>query len=62
MDRNNIGNAKVAGMDKILGLHGEQFNWVSSSLFFTYIFCDIPANLMLKRTRPTLWFPFLTIS
>ncbi|KAJ2843411.1 hypothetical protein IWW36_005573, partial [Coemansia brasiliensis] len=28
IDRNNIGNAKVAGMDTHLGLHGNQFNWI----------------------------------
>ncbi|KAJ1920403.1 hypothetical protein H4219_001379 [Mycoemilia scoparia] len=62
MDRNNIGNAKVAGLDKDLGLHGEQFNWVVSSMFFTYIFCEIPANIMLKKVHPRVWFPIIIIA
>ncbi|KAJ2011234.1 hypothetical protein IWW57_006687, partial [Coemansia sp. S610] len=47
VDRNNIGNARVAGMDVELGLHGNQFNWVASAFFFTYIFFEIPSNIML---------------
>ncbi|KAJ1663738.1 hypothetical protein IW140_004660 [Coemansia sp. RSA 1813] len=61
IDRNNIGNAKVAGMDTHLGLHGSQFNWVVSAFFFTYIFCEVPSNMMLKKVGPRLWIPFIAV-
>ncbi|KAJ2547025.1 hypothetical protein EV175_005382 [Coemansia sp. RSA 1933] len=61
IDRNNIGNAEVAGMSTHLGLHGNQFNWVSSAFFFTYIFCEVPSNIMLKRVGPRLWIPFIAV-
>ncbi|KAI9472543.1 hypothetical protein LPJ78_005204 [Coemansia sp. RSA 989] len=61
IDRNNIGNAKVAGMDTHLGLHGNQFNWIVSAFFFTYIFCEVPSNIMLKKFGARIWLPFLAI-
>ncbi|KAJ2811786.1 hypothetical protein GGI24_006776, partial [Coemansia furcata] len=61
IDRNNIGNAKVAGMDVQLGLHGEQFNWIVSAFFFTYIFFEIPSNIALKRVGARVWLPFIAI-
>ncbi|KAJ2759571.1 hypothetical protein IWQ57_006522, partial [Coemansia nantahalensis] len=61
LDRNNIGNAKVAGMDKHLGLRGDQFNWVVSAFFFTYIFCEVPANYFLKRLGARVWLPLIAV-
>ncbi|KAJ2514766.1 hypothetical protein H4217_005568 [Coemansia sp. RSA 1939] len=62
IDRNNVGNAKVAGMATHLGLHGNEFNWIVSAFFFTYIFCEVPSNLVLKRVGPRIWIPFLAVS
>ncbi|KAJ2463328.1 hypothetical protein GGI02_005264, partial [Coemansia sp. RSA 2322] len=61
IDRNNIGNARVAGMNTALGLHGEQFNWIASSFFFTYIFFEIPSNIMLKCVGARIWLPFIAL-
>ncbi|KAJ1722056.1 hypothetical protein LPJ53_003495 [Coemansia erecta] len=61
IDRNNIGNAKVAGMDKYLGLQGEQFNWIVSAFFFTYIFCEVPSNLCLRRFGARFWLPSIAL-
>ncbi|KAJ1940407.1 hypothetical protein FBU59_003817, partial [Linderina macrospora] len=61
-DRNNIGNAKAAGMEAIIGLHGEQFSWIISAFFFTYIFCEIPSNIMLKRFGAKIWLPFIAVA
>ncbi|KAJ2470267.1 hypothetical protein IWW56_006566, partial [Coemansia sp. RSA 2131] len=61
IDRNNIGNAKAAGMDKHLGLHGQQFNWIISAFFFTYIFCEVPSNILLKRFGARMWLPLLAV-
>lgn len=37
IDRANVGNAKIEGMDKDLGLVGNQYNMVSSVFFVPYI-------------------------
>ncbi|KAJ1722298.1 hypothetical protein LPJ61_005945, partial [Coemansia biformis] len=61
IDRNNIGNAKVAGMNTLLGLKGDQFNWIVSAFFFTYIFCEVPSNYFLKRLGARVWLPLIAI-
>ncbi|KAI8319985.1 MFS general substrate transporter [Martensiomyces pterosporus] len=61
-DRNNVGNAKAAGMEAYLGLHGEQFNWIISAFFFTYIFCEVPSNMLLKKFGARIWLPFITVA
>ncbi|KAJ1905404.1 hypothetical protein LPJ81_001950 [Coemansia sp. IMI 209127] len=61
IDRNNVGNAKVAGMDTYLGLQGNQFNWIVSAFFFTYIFFEVPSNMILKKVGPRLWIPFIAV-
>ncbi|RPB08987.1 MFS general substrate transporter [Morchella conica CCBAS932] len=37
LDRSNIGNAKVAGMNKDLGLTGAQYEWLLTAFYMTYI-------------------------
>ncbi|KAJ2720515.1 hypothetical protein GGI07_004560 [Coemansia sp. Benny D115] len=61
IDRNNIGNAKTAGMDKHLGLVGQEFNWVISAFFFTYIFFEVPSNMCLRRFGARFWLPFIAV-
>jgi hypothetical protein len=37
IDRGNVGNAKIEGMDKDLGLVGNQYNIISTIFFVPYI-------------------------
>ncbi|KAJ2777637.1 hypothetical protein H4R18_005048 [Coemansia javaensis] len=62
IDRNNIGNAKVAGLAEHVGLQGSQFNWVVSAFFFTYIFCEVPSNYFLKRLGARVWLPLIAVA
>lgn len=49
LDRTNLGNARIAGMDKDLALGTYGFN-VGACLFYAiYFFADIPASLCVKR-------------
>ncbi|CAH7669021.1 major facilitator superfamily domain-containing protein, partial [Phakopsora pachyrhizi] len=59
VDRTNIGNAKVAGMDKSLGLVGNQFNVSLAVFYVTYIVFEIPSNFMLKKIGGKIWLPLL---
>ncbi|TVY21347.1 putative transporter [Lachnellula arida] len=52
LDRNALANARVQGIEKSLGLHGDQFNTCISVLFAGYIALQIPSNAILVRTRP----------
>ncbi|KAK3639858.1 hypothetical protein LTR56_012238 [Elasticomyces elasticus] len=46
IDRANIGNAKIAGFDKDLGLQGYDYNVVLSVFYVSYILFEIPSNII----------------
>lgn len=56
-----IGNAKLAGFDKDLGLVGYDYNAVLSIFFIAYIIFEIPSNLMCKWIGPGWWLPAITV-
>ncbi|KAK5700095.1 hypothetical protein LTR97_006230 [Elasticomyces elasticus] len=62
LDRGNIGNAKVAGMTKTLGMNGEQYNMALTVFFFPYAVFEVPSNVVLKLMRPSLWIMILMVS
>ncbi|KAF8421249.1 major facilitator superfamily domain-containing protein [Tirmania nivea] len=37
LDRSNIGNARIAGMEEDLNLTGDQYEWLLTSFYITYI-------------------------
>lgn len=62
LDRVNIGNARLYGMEEDLGLHGNQYQTAVSILFVTYLVAEIPSNLLLKKLRPSRWISAITTS
>lgn len=62
LDRVNIGNARLYGLEAELGLVGNQFQTAVSILFVTYILSELPSNLVLKKFRPSRWLSFLVAS
>ncbi|KAK4942565.1 hypothetical protein LTR10_017694 [Elasticomyces elasticus] len=62
LDRVNIGNARLYGLEKDLGLHGNQYQILVSVLFVTYISCELPSNLLVKRFGPSRWISFIALS
>ncbi|OJJ00072.1 hypothetical protein ASPVEDRAFT_51333 [Aspergillus versicolor CBS 583.65] len=62
IDRGNIGNAKIEGMDKDLELVGNQYNIASTIFFVPYIIFEVPSNIVLKKVRPSIWLSFLIIA
>ncbi|KAK8033614.1 hypothetical protein PG991_003012 [Apiospora marii] len=49
MDRINIGNARLYGLEKELGMHGQDFPLAVSCLFITYVLGITPASLLVKK-------------
>ncbi|KAF4450077.1 retrograde regulation 2 [Fusarium albosuccineum] len=62
MDRSNIGNAKVAGMNVDLGLTGAQYNMALTVFFFPYAMFEVPSNVVLKLMRPSWWMTILVVT
>ncbi|KIW57703.1 hypothetical protein, variant 2 [Exophiala xenobiotica] len=62
LDRVNIGNARLYGLEEDLGLHGNQYQILVSVLFVTYITCELPSNLVVKKVGPSRWIAFIALS
>ncbi|KAL2357407.1 major facilitator superfamily domain-containing protein [Cryomyces antarcticus] len=57
IDRANIGNAKLAGFEKDLGLKGYDYNKVLSVFYISYIIFEIPSNMACKWIGPGWFIP-----
>ena len=62
LDRTNIGNARLFGLENDLGLHGNQYQLAVAIMFVPYVLVEIPSNLVLKRFTPSKWLAIVTIS
>jgi sugar phosphate permease len=56
LDRANIGNARLAGLEKDLHMRGHDYNIALSVFFITYALIEPVSNVILKRTSPPLFF------
>ncbi|KAL2204818.1 MFS general substrate transporter [Sarocladium strictum] len=61
VDRMNIGNARIAGMGDDLKLDDSMYAWVLSIFFFGYLICEVPSNMILSRSRPSIFLPGIMI-
>ncbi|KAF7760022.1 hypothetical protein Agabi119p4_11717 [Agaricus bisporus var. burnettii] len=59
LDRTNIGNARVAGLQHDLGLTEKQYQVSLTTLFIPYLLSEVPSTLLLKVIGPRRLFPFL---
>lgn len=57
VDRTNIGNAKIAGMAHDLGLDDNRYSLALSLFFITYLLMEVPSNMILSRSKPSLYLP-----
>ncbi|KAJ8080518.1 hypothetical protein AAF712_003076 [Marasmius tenuissimus] len=59
LDRANIGNARVAGLQKALHMTDHQYQICVTVLYVPYICAELPANLLLRKLTPSLVMPTL---
>ncbi|KAF9451708.1 MFS general substrate transporter [Macrolepiota fuliginosa MF-IS2] len=59
IDRSNIGNAKIAGLERDARLHGDQFNSVLAELPGSYLIVEVPSNIVMKKFKPNRWLAIL---
>jgi len=61
IDRVNIGNARLLGLQKDLDLaKGYRFNIALMCLLISYCVVELPANIVCKKIGAHIWIPFLT--
>ncbi|ETN46978.1 uncharacterized protein HMPREF1541_01168 [Cyphellophora europaea CBS 101466] len=61
LDRANIGNARIQGMQEDLALYGYRFNWAGSIFYIVYLLVEVPSNIILKRVGPRFYLPLLVV-
>ncbi|KAK3680878.1 major facilitator superfamily domain-containing protein [Podospora appendiculata] len=64
LDRINIGNARIQGMNKPdlphgMDLSGFRFNWALSIFYIIYLLVEVPSNILLKHIGPRFFLPLL---
>jgi MFS family permease len=62
LDRGNIGNANIEGLQEDLKMKPTEYNWCLTVFFFTYAAFEVPSNLLLKRLRPSRWLPLIMVA
>ncbi|KAH7407407.1 major facilitator superfamily domain-containing protein [Cadophora sp. MPI-SDFR-AT-0126] len=62
LDRTNIGNARLFGLEADLGMSGIDYNIALAIFFPTYVIAEVPSNMMIKRLSPSLWLTFIMVA
>ncbi|KAJ3499671.1 hypothetical protein NLG97_g148 [Lecanicillium saksenae] len=60
LDRSNIGNARVAGMEEDLSLSSDQYQWLLTIFYIFYIIGE-PLTLVYKVVSPRTWVSFVVL-
>lgn len=55
LDRINIGNARLQGLEGDLNMKGHDYNIALFIFFIPYILFEVPCNLILKKVSPSWW-------
>ncbi|KLJ12614.1 hypothetical protein EMPG_09505 [Blastomyces silverae] len=61
IDRANIGNAKLAGLERDLNLKNYDYNTVLSIFYVSYIVFEIPSNMACKWIGPGWYIPAISL-
>ncbi|KAL6310044.1 MFS general substrate transporter [Sparassis latifolia] len=61
LDRGSIGNAKLYNMTRDLHISDTQYLIALTSFFFPYALFEPPSNVLLRRSRPSLWLSSLIL-
>ncbi len=62
LDRTNVGNAKLVGLEESLKMGGLDYNIAIAIFFPFYVAAEIPSNMILKIFRPSIWFTVIMIT
>lgn len=63
LDRANVANARLEGLEKDLGLSADGSDYLNGlTLFFVgYISLEVAWNLILKKLGPRIWLPLIGV-
>ncbi|KAI4203123.1 MAG: hypothetical protein LQ346_001857 [Caloplaca aetnensis] len=55
LDRINIGNARIQGLEEDLSMDGQQYNIALQVFFIPYILFEVPSNIFIRKMAPSAW-------
>lgn len=61
LDRINIGNARIQGLEKDLHMKGHDYNIALLIFFIPYIFFEVPSNIIIRKIAPSTWLSFIMV-
>ncbi|CEL11433.1 hypothetical protein ASPCAL14535 [Aspergillus calidoustus] len=61
LDRTNVGNAKILGLEDDLSITNDQYDIGLAVFYLFYILSEVPSNLIIKKASPKIWLPALTL-
>lgn len=61
IDRINIGNARLQGLEKDLKMKGQDYNVALFVFFVPYILFEVPSNLLIRKIAPSTWLSSIMI-
>lgn len=62
VDRINIGNARIQGLEKDLHMTGQDYNIALFIFFIPYILLEVPSNIIIRKIAPSTWLSFTMFS
>ncbi|KAF2752829.1 major facilitator superfamily transporter [Pseudovirgaria hyperparasitica] len=64
LDRTNIGNARLQHLETDLNMDPKSLKYNNAlAIFFPfYVAAEIPSNIMMKKSRPSIWIPTIMIA
>ena len=61
IDRINIGNARIQGLEKDLQMKGNDYNIALLVFFVPYILLEVPSNIVIRKVAPSTWLSFIMV-
>lgn len=61
LDRINIGNARIQGLEKDLKMSGQDYNIALVVYFVPYILFEVPSNILIRKMAPSTWLSLLMV-
>ena len=62
LDRINIGNARLQGLEKDLKMKGHDYNVALFIFFIPYILFEVPSNILIRRFAPSTWLSSIIVA
>ena len=62
LDRTNVGNAKIEGLQEDLNITNSQYNLGLAIFFLVYAIFEPMTNVLLKRFRPSVIIATITVA